>query len=137
MYVSSPKYRIFGHWLFEVCTLETKNFASHFVFICKTFNPKPNISTKSRNLEILTFGFSCLHQQSPVCNQSVFNSLRSVWATSHFRLLFTISMLGQRATGKIQRNNYHHGSCGSSLTGKTMSVFLIFTQGTHWNVKSR
>ena len=46
-------------------------------------------------------------------------------------------MRGQRATGKIQRNNYHHGSCGPSLTGKTMSVFLIFTQGTHRNVKNR
>ena len=49
----------------------------------------------------------------------------------------TISVRGQRATGKIQRNNYHHGSCGPSLTGKTMSVFLIFTQGTHRNVKNR
>ena len=49
----------------------------------------------------------------------------------------TISMCGQRATGKIQRDNYHHGSCGPSLTGKTMSVFLIFTQGTHQNVKNR
>ena len=29
----------------------------------------------------------------------------------------TISMRGQRVTGKIQRNNYHHGSCGPSLTG--------------------
>ena len=27
-------------------------------------------------------------------------------------------MCGQRATGRIQRNNYHHGSCGpSSRTG--------------------
>ena len=25
----------------------------------------------------------------------------------------------QRETGKLQRNNYHHGSCGPSLTGKT------------------
>ena len=49
----------------------------------------------------------------------------------------TISMRGQRATCKIQRNNYHHGSCVPSLTGKTMSVFLIFTQGTHRNVKNR
>ena len=47
----------------------------------------------------------------------------------------TISMRGQCATGKIQRNNYHHGSCGSSSTGKTMSVFFIFRQGTHRNVK--
>ena len=49
----------------------------------------------------------------------------------------TISMRGQRATGKIQRNNYHHGSCGSSLTGKTLSVSLIFTPRTHRNVLNR
>ena len=50
----------------------------------------------------------------------------------------TISMRGQRATtGKIQRSTYHHGSCGPSLMGKTMSVFLIFTHGTHRNVKTR
>ena len=46
-------------------------------------------------------------------------------------------MRGQRATGNIQRNNYHRGSCGPSLTDKTMSVSLIFTQGTHRNVKNR
>ena len=57
---------------------------------------------------------------------------------SSFRATFhlTISMLGQHATGKIQRNNCHHGSCGSSLTGKTSSVSLIFTHGTHRNVKN-
>ena len=49
----------------------------------------------------------------------------------------TICMRGQPAVGKIQRNNYHRGSCRTSLTGKTMSVFLIFTQGTHRNVKNR
>ena len=49
----------------------------------------------------------------------------------------TISIRGQRATGKIQKNNYHHGSCGASLTSKTLSVSLIFTQGTHRNVKNR
>ena len=27
-------------------------------------------------------------------------------------------MGGQRATGKIQRNNYHHGSCRPSLRVK-------------------
>ena len=27
-------------------------------------------------------------------------------------------------TGKIQRNNYYHGSCGPSLTGKMSSVSL-------------
>ena len=54
-------------------------------------------------------------------------------ATSHL----TISMHGQRETGKIQSNDYHHGNCGPSLTGKTSSVSLIFTQWTHRNVKSR
>ena len=29
----------------------------------------------------------------------------------------TISMRAQRATGKIQSNNYHHGSCGFSFNG--------------------
>ena len=47
-----------------------------------------------------------------------------------------ISMRGQRATGKIQRINYHHGSCGSSSTGKTSSVSLIFMHRTHRNAKN-
>ena len=36
----------------------------------------------------------------------------ALMATFHL----TISMRGQRATGKIQRNDYHHGNCGPSLT---------------------
>ena len=60
-------------------------------------------------------------------------TLVRVKATFHL----TISMYGQRATGKIQRNDYHHGSRGPSLTGETLSVCLIFTQGTHRNVKNR
>ena len=56
-----------------------------------------------------------------------------VRATFHL----TISMRGQRATGKIQRNNYHHGNCGPSLTDKTSSVSLIFTHRTHRNIKNR
>ena len=51
------------------------------------------------------------------------------------RLLFTWRFL---CVGSVQRTKFnHHGSCGPSLTGKTMSVFLIFTQGTHRNVKNR
>ena len=65
--------------------------------------------------------------------QCIKTDYHSFKATFHL----TISMRGQRATGKIQRNNYHHGSCRLSLTGKTMLVFLIFTQGTHRNVKNR
>ena len=55
----------------------------------------------------------------------------SVKATFHL----TISMCGQRGTGKIQRNNYRHGSCGPSLTGKMSSVSLIFMHATYRNVK--
>ena len=65
--------------------------------------------------------------------EAAIRTMFCVKATFHL----TISMRGQRATGKIQRNNYHHGICGPSLTGKTMSVLLIFTQGTHRNVKNR
>ena len=64
---------------------------------------------------------------------SELTSSKAVKATFHL----TISMRRKRATGKIQRNNYRHGSCGPSLTVKTMSVFLIFTQGTRRNVKNR
>ena len=46
-------------------------------------------------------------------------------------------MCWKPATGKIPMNNYRHGSCRPSLTGKTMSVSVIFTQGTHRNVKDR
>ena len=51
------------------------------------------------------------------------SALERLEATSHL----TISMRGQRATGKIQRNNYHRGNSGPSLTGKMPSVSLIFT----------
>ena len=53
--------------------------------------------------------------------------LRSINKLSKLKATFqlTISLLGQRATGKIQRNSYHHGSCGPTLTGKTSSVFLM------------
>ena len=54
-------------------------------------------------------------------------------ATSHL----TIFMHGLRAKSKIQRNNYHYGNGGPSLTGKTSSVSLIFTHETHRNDKYR
>ena len=41
-------------------------------------------------------------------------------------------MRGQRATGKIQRIITDTG-----VAGKTSSVSLMFTQGTHRNVKNR
>ena len=66
-------------------------------------------------------------------NGCCLDTLVRLKATFHL----TIFMRGQRATGKIQRNNYHHRSCGLSLMGKTSSVSLIFTQGTHRNVKYR
>ena len=64
-----------------------------------------------------------------ICRQVFF----AIKATSHL----TISIRGQRATCKNQRDNYHHGNCGPSLTGKTSSVYLIFTHGTHRNVNNR
>ena len=48
----------------------------------------------------------------------------------------TTSMPEQLEMGKIQRNNYHHGNCGPSLTGKTSSVSLIVTHPMHRNVKN-
>ena len=59
--------------------------------------------------------------------------LLQIKATFHL----TISMRVLRATGKIQKNNYHHGSCEPSLTCETSSASLILTQGTHRNVKNR
>ena len=53
--------------------------------------------------------------------------------TSHL----TIFMHGLLAKSKIQRNNYHHGNGGPSLTGKTPSVSLIFTHGTRRTVRYR
>ena len=58
---------------------------------------------------------------------------RPLKATFHL----TISMRDQRATGKIQRNNYRHERYGPSFTGKMSSVSLIFTHGTHRNVRNR
>ena len=69
----------------------------------------------------------------PGVNFPSVHGLTPVKATFHF----TISMRVQRAKGKIQRNNYHHGSCELSLTCKTSSVSLIFTHWTHRNVKTR
>ena len=74
---------------------------------------------------------------STFSNQVVENSHRSctrhsvqviqLRATSHL----AISMRGQRATSKIQMNNYHHWNYGPSLTVKTSSVSLILTHQTH------
>ena len=54
MYVRSQKVGYFGHWLSDVNTLEMKNFDTHLVFICNTFNYKPKIQ---RNPKMLTFDF--------------------------------------------------------------------------------
>ena len=52
MYVRSQKLEYFGHWLSDVKTLEMKNFDTHLVFICNTFNYKPKISIKPQNAEL-------------------------------------------------------------------------------------
>ena len=71
-------------------------------------------------------GVNLAPSETRTCNDAV-------RATSHL----TISMRGQRTTYKNQRNNYHHGNRGLSLTGKTWLVSLIFTHRTHRNVKNR
>ena len=54
MYVRSPKYGIFGHWLSEVNTLEMKNFHTDLSSSTKLSTPKQIIQ---QNLKMLTFGF--------------------------------------------------------------------------------
>ena len=51
MYVPSQKFGHFGHWLSDVNTLEMKNFDTHLVFTCNTFNDKPKILTKRQNAD--------------------------------------------------------------------------------------
>ena len=72
---------------------------------------------------------------------AVVNRAALLFVVSHFPVKatfrLTISMHGERATGKIQRNKYHHESCGPSLMGEASSVSLIFTHGTHQNIKNR
>ena len=51
MYVRSQKFGYFGHWLSDVNTLEMRNFETHSVFVCKTFNSKQKISTKPQNAD--------------------------------------------------------------------------------------
>ena len=57
MYISSPKYGIFGHWLSEVNKPEMKHFHPHLVLSVKLSNKKQIFR---RNLKILTFDFSGL-----------------------------------------------------------------------------
>ena len=76
---------------------------------------------------------------SPPGLRIVFEACISYVSITDFKATFhlTTSMHGERATGKIQKNNYHHWSCGPSVTCKTSSVSLIFAHGTHRNVKNR
>ena len=46
-------------------------------------------------------------------------------------------MRGERATVKIQRNNYFHGSCEPSLTGKTTSVLKATSHSTIFDIPMR
>ena len=79
------------------------------------------------------FANKCLPLSREIFESAWSTRLCRIKATFHL----TICMGGQSATGKIQWNNYRHESCGPSLTDKTSSVSLMFTQGTHRNVKNR
>ena len=120
------------NWIcFSVHTRTERYDIVSFQFLVH-FSVLPNFWTCFRTDCLIFFPYPC--ERNPFSVQ-LFGTDRSGTVKATFHL--TTSMRGQRATSKIQRNNYHHGSCGASLTGKTMSVFLIFTQGTHRNVKNR
>ena len=61
-------------------------------------------------------------------------NVKNRWVKATFHLL--ISMHGQCATGKYKGIISITGVAGSSLTGKTSSVSLIFTHRTRRNVKN-
>ena len=46
-------------------------------------------------------------------------------------------MRGERATGRIQRNNYYHRSCEPSLTGKTTPVLKATSHSTIFDIPMR
>ena len=83
-----------------------------------------NVKAKLRLQACLSFKHKT---QKQTIISSATNSAGCLIHKATFHL--TISVRGQRSTGKIQRNNYHHGSCGTSFTSKTSSVSLIFMQG--------
>ena len=45
-HAGSPKFRIFGHLLFEANSLEIKDFDTKLVFIYNAFNSKSKVLTK-------------------------------------------------------------------------------------------
>ena len=102
--------------------------ASHIFLKATTVNRRLTNTPLRRKLGLVPTVFSSI----PYI-ETLHKANTSVKATFYL----TIFMRGERATGKIQRNNCHHGSCGTSLTSKPSSVSLIFTQGTHRNVKNR
>ena len=75
---------------------------------------------------------------------SKFNSKRRVTTPTNSEIVgrvvtgfhLAIFMRGQRATGKIPKELLPSRELRSSLTGKTASVSLIFTHGTHRTVKN-
>ena len=74
----------------RVCAIEDKTAAVVVAASCRSLSRNP-------------VRFRALGKANYQYSDQLFPSK----ATSHL----TISMRGQRATGKIQRNNYHHGSC--------------------------
>ena len=107
--------------------------ASLRVVSAMTGNP-PLLAANSKLVENFELSSEASTRCSGDNKEKLSANIRSEYASdfchdrkSAFKATFhlTISMRGQNATSKIQRNNYHHGSCGPSLTGKTMSVFLI------------
>ena len=84
------------------------------VFICSIYTERRSASETAIECSFYyfirsepTYKSQCLKLLDVIaaCNQLNMNDIK---ATFHLRIF----MRGERATGKIQRNNCHHGSCG-------------------------
>ena len=98
-------------------------FYIHAWSLCKVLSDEITCSLISHRLEIYTMTkgeYKRIDQKNRLINRVVCKPLLKILNSAHV-FLFTpfikatfhlrISLRGQRATGKIQRNNYHHGSC--------------------------
>ena len=78
-----------------------------------TIHPKKNYRAGPKPIQIPV----------PLHPSARWNPDWSIKANSHLM----ISMRGQCATAKMQRDNYHQGSCGPSLTGPKGNIIILLS----------
>ena len=104
-------------WMIKI-TIKANQIETDVLLISKVDNvQKPCLSLSAAFSIILSV---CEFYQKFILTHLPLESI-CLWVTSRL----TRCLL---AKCKIQRNNYHHGNGGPSLTGKTSSVPLIFTE---------